>query len=144
MTPVQSGAELVDRIATLGDEVDVAAFGTPGAPTRDMTKRSRRNADQAERSLHTSEARGHLAVEAASTLSGAALGAIVGSIAGPPGAFAGAVVGGAIGAVTGVGLDRGVRSEERAAHDIEDIEREADHVIERRSTRPPKPAVPPI
>ena len=106
-----------------------------------MSKKSLPTADQTERKLHDAEAHGHVGAEAAAVASGAALGAIVGSIAGPPGAIAGALVGGALGAVTAVGLDRGVRGEERAAHDIEDVEAEADRVIESRrfEAPPPKP-----
>jgi hypothetical protein len=99
-----------------------------------------RATDRVQKSLHDAEARGHFSVEALALAAGSLLGAVFGSVAGPSGALAGAIVGGAIGGLSGIGLDRGLRAEDRHARAIDALEAEAERDIAVRvSSLPPPP-----
>lgn len=105
-----------------------------------MFTHAKKSTAQLTKQLHDADLRGHRGTEVLMTVAVGGLGGLVGSLAGAPGIVAGAVIGAGIGALAALGFDRTLREGESRDQQIEEIEADADRVIESRRSMSSPPA----
>jgi fructose-specific phosphotransferase system IIC component len=104
-----------------------------------MSTSIQKSAEQVQLHLHHLELRGHVGTRLAVTFAAAVLGGLIGSIAGSPGIAAGSIIGSFVGALAAIGFDRNLLAQGSLEHEIDEIESEAERMIEsRRPLRPPE------